>query len=165
MNYTLTAIAGYPTYMLATAASGGLFLSSNFGATWRQIQSVSNTGVWSSLALSYTGQYMVACGGANAPQPNQTGLAANTWTQGSLSWTALGSSNLNANFPNYGAFNGIYNTSGGSQTWASVANYSGTGAYNNTYSTVVQGGIGTVNGEWIQIQSQTPLTMYSYQLD
>ena len=163
MNYNYTAVSGNGQYMVATALNGGLFMSNNFGSTWSQVQSVVNQGVWTGLCLSYTGQYIAASQtAATAIVPQLTGLAANTWTVNGVNWTA--STIATASFAAYGAFNNT-NSSGAGLSWVGVGNAynGGNGAYSaGTYNTVIQGGIGTKNGEWLQIQSSVPLVMYSY---
>jgi hypothetical protein len=58
--YSNVALSNSGQYMLATVANGGLYMSSNFGSTWSQVTSVSGSGAWQGLAISATGQYMVA---------------------------------------------------------------------------------------------------------
>lgn len=118
------------------------------------------------LALSYSGQYQLVATGSAAGQimPNQTGLAANTWTQGGVQWTASASSvwsSMATSLP-YAAFNNTVSSSITPYSWVSASNYSSAGVYNNTYSTTVLGGIGTVYGEWLQIQASVPLVLQSY---
>ena len=113
------------------------------------------------LSLSHSGQYALATVGnaAGSVMPNMSGLASSTWTQGGVGWTATSSSNYSNLLP-YGAFNNYYGSSG-VYSWASAANYNAAGVYNNTYSTSVTG-IGTVYGDWIQLQISVPLVMQSY---
>jgi len=81
MNYNLTAISGNAQYMLAAANGAGLFLSNNFGANWSQVTGVSANGGWTGLALSYTGQYMVAMSQTTNNAPVYSTNYGVTWTQ------------------------------------------------------------------------------------
>ena len=172
MNYSYSAVSGTGQYMACAVASGGLFLSSNYGSTWSQVTSVIGTGAWSSLALSHTGQYMLANGGGMT-SPNMTGLTGSTsvsnattsWTVNGVTWTSSASSVFNSGGSMYNAwiaFNNIYNTGVYPYSYASPANYNSSGVYNNTYNTTILGGVGTQYGEWLQLQSSIPLAMYSY---
>ena len=95
--------------------------------------------------------------------PQQTSLATNTWTQGGVSYTATASTTNSASYPIYGAFNNYY---GSSQpySWASGSNTynASTGAYTGAVSTTILGGVGAVSGEWLQLQTSVPLSIYSY---
>jgi hypothetical protein len=96
--------------------------------------------------------------------PQQTGLASNTWTTNGISWISSASSNLNASFFPYGAFNNYVGISG-TYSWCSASGiYSAsTGLITGTaVSTTILGGIGTISGEWLQIQSSVPLILSSY---
>ena len=164
MNYNLTAVSGNGQYMLASVSGGGLFMSSNFGSTWSQVQSVANQGAWSSLALSYTGQYMTATQLVTTGiMPQLTGLASNTWTVNGVNWTASASTNLTGTYPAYGAFNNYYGSSG-VYSWAAIAGqYNGANyTYSSDFRTNILGGIGSIGGDWVQIQSSIPLVMQSY---
>ena len=102
--------------------------------------------------------------------PNKTSLAANTWTQGGISWTSSASSNYTASgsFPAYAAFNNIYAGTSSPYSWASsqVTGIYSSGVYtgngSGTYATTTIIGVSAVRGEWLQIQSSIPLTMNSY---
>ena len=109
-----------------------------------------------SLTMSPTGAHM-ALTGAGSTAPNSTAAVAATWVANGVTWTSSISSQLGGTPYSYFAFQ---NTNGGN-IWISASNYS-SGVYNNTYSTTVQGGIGTVFGEWLQIQSSMPLVITSY---
>lgn len=112
-----------------------------------------------SLTVSPTGQYM-ALTGAGATAPNLTGLAANTWVQNGVAWTASASSvNTGAGGQIYYAFD-----KRPADRWVpnSGSVYTNTGNTSGVYTTVL-GGIGSIQGDWIQLQSSTPLIMNSYQ--
>ena len=169
-NWSNVAISGNAQYMLATAANNGLFMSSNFGSTWSQISSVALQAYWTGLSLSHSGQYMLSSGGC-VVTPQLAGLTGDTssetpisttWLTNGVTW-ATTSSSVAAGHQAWIAFNTIANVGfSGSYSYASAANYNSNGTYKNTYSTTVLGGIGTVYGEWLQLQSSVPLAMYSY---
>ena len=141
-NYRSLALSGTGQYALASAASGWVVGSSNAGQTWSK-QAV-NVGTQSDLI-----------------QPNKTGLVQNTWEQNGVNWTASSSSNYGSPYLSYNAFN---NTSIIADGWAaSATNYNTSGTYTTgspITTTVI--GIGSVSGDWLQIQSNVPLVMYSY---
>ncbi len=157
MNWSQTAVSATGQYMLAAASNGGVFQSSNFGASWSQL---TNSQI---ASLVSPGQAAMTINGPTVT-PQLTGLAAATWTVNGVTWTASTSSVAGANFQAWVAFNNVAAT-GGPQpySWASNAVYtSGTGVYTGAVSTTILGGVGAILGEWIQLQSSTPLTMYSY---
>ena len=157
MNWSQTAVSATGQYMLAAASNGGVFQSSNFGAAWSQL---TNSQI---ASLVSPGQAARTINGPTVT-PQLTGLAAATWTVNGVTWTASTSSVAGANFQAWVAFNNVAAT-GGPQpySWASNAVYtSGTGVYTGVVSTTILGGVGAILGEWIQLQSSTPLTMYSY---
>jgi hypothetical protein len=84
LNTSLTAISGNAQYMLASAPSGGLYLSSNFGSTWSQVTSATSNGAWTGLAISYTGQYMVAISQTASNAPIYSTNYGSNWTQTSF---------------------------------------------------------------------------------
>ena len=84
MNYNLTAISGNAQYMLAAANGAGLFMSSNFGSTWSQVASATPNGAWTGLAISYTGQYMVAISQTASNAPIYSTNYGSNWTQTSF---------------------------------------------------------------------------------
>lgn len=116
------------------------------------------------LALNYSGQYqLVATGPASGSiMPNQTGLAANTWSQGGVNWVASASSVIGSLYP-YGAFNNYFGNQG-TYSWASTTSAYNTssGVYIGSISTTILGGIGAQLGEWLQIQTSVPLVLSSY---
>jgi hypothetical protein len=167
-NWSNVAISGNAQYMLATAANGGLFMSSNFGSTWQQISSVALQAYWTGLSLSHSGQYMLSSGGC-AVTPQLTGLTGSvttnnpstTWTVSNIIWTASASSASSGGAWNtYKAFNNI-NGDG----WISIQNSYTNGATNGATATMtILGGIGSVAGEWLQLQASVPLVIQSYSL-
>jgi hypothetical protein len=128
---------------VATGSGGNTLGYSNDGSVWTASQTIS---------------------------PNQFGLTSNTWTQSGVTWTASVSRTLDSNsYPAYGAFNN-YTGSTFVYSWASPAYYSSlTGLYTLgpattpvATTTTVQAGIGSLSGEWLQIQSSVPLVLNSY---
>jgi len=156
MKWSHAAISATGQYMLASCTNGGLFQSLNYGVTWTQVNSAISFGSsWSGLCMSSSGQYQV--GTYNLiTSPNQTSLASFTWAQNNVSWIVSASSTL-ASYPAYGAFNNSSAVGG----WATAILYSA-GAYTGSTVTIVQGGVGSVSGEWLQLQSSVPLVMQSY---
>ena len=95
--------------------------------------------------------------------PNTTNATSSTWVNNNVTWNASQSSaaaeiNGNTFYP--------YNsniTSG--NIWTSLNNYSLSSPYNSTTGAKTNiYSIGTVIGEWTQIQSSVPLSIYSYQV-
>lgn len=154
-NWAYTAVSATGQYMLAAANGGGLFQSSNYGATWIQVNAVLNGGVWNSLSISASGQYALATTSTVTIQPNAASVAANIWSVNGVTWTASASSvYLNAAYY-------LFNTA--TDNWASSLNTynSTTGLYAGSTTTVTQN-VGTISGEWFQIQSSVPLVASSY---
>ena len=146
-----------------TPAASSCFTTAGNGVTWngtRWIATGSGTntiGYSSDGSTWYKSQHIT---------PNQTSLAANTWINNGVTWIASASSNNSVSFPAYGAFN---NDSGSTSiySWASPVYYStgaGGGAYTRSppITTTVQRGIGSLTGEWLQLQSSVPLVLSSY---
>ena len=162
-NFNFAAMSGTGQYMAVTSP-GTIAYSSNYGQTWTTPYGLTTGGQLSGLAVSNTGQYMVAQnGGSIVPQPaTAQGISANTWVVNGVSWSASASSILAAGWPVYGAFNNYYGSTG-VYSWASAIAYSGSSpyAYTGAVTTVIQG-VSTVSGEWLQIQSSVPLIMNSY---
>ncbi len=163
-NHTHLAMSGNGAYQMAAnqtgSQSGQLWLSSDSGSTWALQSGACTPGLWSSLSASNSGKYLTA---QSQPvvQPNQSGLVTSTWSQQGVTYTASASSNLNENYPAYGAFNNFFSSLTFVYSWASAIAYSG-GNYIGAVSTTIQGGIGSVLGEWIQLQTSSPLVLQSY---
>ena len=102
---------------------------------------------------------------ATTISPNSASATASSWTANGVTWTASVSSNYDANNPDYGAFNNVTGT-GSSNNWSSInpSYNTTTGAYSasSVKTTTVLGGVGSLSGEWVQIQSSVPLVLYSY---
>jgi hypothetical protein len=162
-NWTYCALSGTGQYQVAlsagtsTAACGGnIYYSANYGSTWSLVPSSSaaTTSTWSSLAVSNTGQYMLATG-ANVT-PTLSGLSAATWSSNGISWTVSASTTLGG-WPVYW----IFDTNLSTNRWInSIANYTNT--TNTAAATTTIVGLSTYGGDWIQVQSSTPLVLSSY---
>jgi hypothetical protein len=166
-NYKSIALSGTGQYALAAAMSGRVVGSSDASKTWnKQAVTISSQAPFtSSLSINHSGQYqMVATGSASGSvMPNQSGLAAATWFQGGVNWVTTSSSTYNGTTPAYCAFNNLLT----SLSWAGAGSaYSSSSPYAytaNTYSTAIVGiAASPVAGDWLQLQSYTPLVMYSY---
>ena len=158
-RWTHTAVSATGQYMLAAAAGGGLFQSSNYGQTWTQVNALLNGGVWTSLSQSASGQYALATTSAATIQPNLASLAVFNWSTNGVSWVVSASSSYSASYYPYYALQTAPTGAGWtalSTTYTTTTNASG------VYTTIQ--GIGSVQGDWIQIQSSVPLIMSSYQL-
>jgi len=166
-NYKSIALSGTGQYALAAAMSGWVVGSSDASKTWnKQAVTISSQAPFtSSLSINHSGQYqMVATGSASGSvMPNQSGLAAATWFQGGVNWVATSSSTYNGTTPAYCAFNNLLTSlswAGASAAYSSSSPYAYTA---NTYSTTIVGiAASPVAGDWLQLQSYTPLVMYSY---
>ena len=153
--------------------AGGQTYSTNYGLTWNNGYSIpSNV-----LALSPSGQTALS---APLITPQQTGLRGDstsatviptTWQQNGITWTSLASSVFGSAWQPWIAFNNVVplTTAGGLYSWASSANYNaGTGTFNFptvTTNTVIQSPAAqTYYGDWLQMYSNVPLVLYSYNL-
>ena len=164
-NWNNVAVSNSGTYMLATVANGGLFMSSNSGSTWSQVTSELLAANWSSLAISATGQYMLAYSAPVVVQLQMTGLtgaATVSYTVNGVNWTVSASSNNGGSQSPFTAFN---NTNG--DAWLSdntTQRYSLYGVVNSNAATTSVIDVGTVAGEYLQVQSSVPIVMYSFAL-
>jgi len=151
MNWSQTAVSPTGQYMLAAASNGGVFQSSNFGASWSQLTNSQIT------SLVSPGQAAMTINGPTIT-PNLTGLAAFTWTQGGVNWRASASTTLTGGiYEAYSMFDNNY-----SNRWVALStSYSTAGNSSGISNTII--GVGTVTGDWLQIQSSVPLVMSSYQ--
>ena len=92
--------------------------------------------------------------------PNSANATSATWINNGVAWTAS-SSNTQTSNSAYKSFDLIYSNSA-----ASISAYNTTsGAYAPTTNSQITNIVGQTSqlGEWIQIQSNVPLTMSSYQ--
>lgn len=166
MNYSYSAVSATGLYMMVAASTGGMFLSSNYGASWSAITASQIAGLFTSataFAPLTTGQVT-----GQVITPNSVALgnvvATNaSWSINGVTWAASASSNLTSAsaYPAWAAFNN--SVAGTVYSWASVANYNAGSpyAYNSTTSVVISGQT-TVYGDWLQLQSSTPVVMSSY---
>jgi len=154
MNWSHTAVSATGQYMMAAAASGGVFYSTNYGASWSQLTTTQISSLVSpgGAAKTLMGPLI---------QPNTTAATSATWSVNGVTWTASSSTNNNsANFAAWVAFNTLATSSTSPYSWASNAVYT-VGAYTGSVSTSIVGQTAQL-GEWIQIQTSTPLVLYSY---
>ena len=158
MNWSHTAVSATGQYMIVAASGGYLFQSATYGASWSQVNTVLNSGIWNNLSINASGQYALVAASAVVFTPQLSGLLANTWSTNGINWISSASSMLNTG--DYNPYNSFNNLSAGNATWFSAYNYNGSGT-TTTNSTSVTG-IGTVYGEWLQIQSSVSLVMSSY---
>jgi hypothetical protein len=169
VNLTSTAYASSTTNvynyfrLIATETfTGGSYNEiSEFYPTFMRPSAISRPSA-SLLSLNHTGQYqMVATGPvAGSIMPNQTGLAASTWTQGGVNWGASASTYLSIFYP-YVLFDNAMGISASGRWVTSSATYTTAGNSSGVSNTIV--GISAQTGDWLQIQSSVPLVMSSYQ--
>jgi hypothetical protein len=157
MNYSNCAVTGSGQSMYAASSMGYLLQSSDYGVTWSLPSSVqAPQESQTELSVSHTGQHALVTRKKRIT-PNLVGNTSSSWYQNGITWTATSSSNYGGFVP-YTAFSEVT-----SNVWDSASNYAApSGAYNNTYSTTVLGGVGTVYGEWLQLQSSIALTLAEY---
>jgi hypothetical protein len=146
-NYRSLALSGTGQYALASAASGWVVGSSDLLRTWSK-QTV-NVGTQSDII-----------------QPNMTNLApsgaalSTSWTINGVAWTASASSVFDP--VGTTAVSNIFNNSS-SLEWVPLSATYTTAGNTSGKVTAIDGAIGNVTGEWIQIESSVPLIMSSYQ--
>ena len=158
-SYSSTLLS-YTYYRVITTATSGVYSEVVLAELYLNFAKPSP----SALALSHSGQYqMVATGpAAGSIMPNQTGLVTSTWSQGGVQWGSSASTKLNPGYEAHYAFNNYYGAVA-PYSWASATTYTGgSSVYGGTVSTTIQGGIGAVLGEWLQIQSSVPIVLQSY---
>jgi len=101
--------------------------------------------------------------------PNKNvGNTATTWISNGVTWTA-DSTYASSNYPAYIANRAFDGTLTETTSWSANGNSYGTasGTYfiysgGTTYQTIISGGVGTINGEWMQISSNTPVSLSSF---
>ena len=148
-----------------TAAASSCFTTAGNGVTWNGTRWVA-TGT-GTIGIGYSSDGSTWTGGIvqninNTISPQLTGLVTYTWIQNGVAW-ATSSSSVYSTLYAYGAFNTV-NSPVGTYSWASnVSTYSTISPFAcaSGVSTTIQG-IGAVVGEWLQLQSSTPLIMRSY---
>jgi hypothetical protein len=148
-----------------TPAASSCFTTAGNGVTWNGTRWVA-TGV-GTIGIGYSSDGSTWTGGIvqninNTISPQLTGLVTYTWIQNGVAW-ATSSSSVYSTLYAYGAFNTV-NSPVGTYSWASnVSTYSTIAPFAcaSGVSTTIQG-VGSVVGEWLQLQSSTPLIMRSY---
>ena len=148
-NYNYTAISGNGQYMLASTTNNGLYMSSNSGSTWSQVPTISNNNYINPNTTTNVGTGVLTI----FPY-------SSSWTNSGITWTSTASASYTSNYLPWVAFNNVFTVSTAPYSWATPAIYSGA-TYNGTTPTSIVG-VGSIKGEWLQIQSSVPLIMYSY---
>jgi len=156
-------------YVNGSAFSGGSSQWSTIGSNISY--STGNVGIGSTTpqykldvagSVNVTGGFYVngsaLTSGGGIIVPNTSGLASSTWTANNVNWTVSASTNLSGYNP-YRMFN---NTP--ADSWANTSTTYTTTGNSTGITTTIQGGIGSIQGDWVQLQSSIPLVMYSYQL-
>jgi hypothetical protein len=157
--YNNVAVSNTGQYMLAAATDAGLYMSSNFGSTWTQVTGAMLSALWSSTQVSATGQYMLAYAAPVMVQPQLTGLSRASWQINGISWTSSASSTLDA-YLSYYMFDNNFNVN---SRWVTSLEKYTTSGNTSGINTTILGGIGSVQGDWLQLQSSVPIVMTSYQ--
>ncbi len=160
-NYRSLALSGSGQYALASAATSGWVVgSSNSLASWTKQAVCVGAQNPASLSLNHSGQYQVVATGpaSGSVMPNKSGNTTNSWSQGGVNWVA--SSSPNPALAAYFAFN---NNSLTGNNWIGTlpGTYSATGTYTGSVTTAIQT-IGSIGGEWVQLQASVPLVLTSY---
>ena len=116
-----------------------------------------------------SGNTQITSGITSSYSPLKTGLTGDTttstavtttWSQSGITWSSLASSVASGAFQPWRAFQG---TLSGSWAGSNFSYNESTGAYaQGTRAETPIIGVGTIQGEWIQIQSSVPLIMYNY---
>lgn len=151
LNWSHTAVSATGQYMMAACNSGGIFCSSNYGASWSQLTAtqISSLVPTGGSAKTLMGPIM---------QPNNAAATSANWSANGVAWTASASTTLPGGYDAFKAFdtangNGWHTNTGGV--------YNTSGNTSGIYTTIQ--GIGSIQGDWLQIQSSVPLVIYSYQ--
>jgi hypothetical protein len=103
--------------------------------------------------------------------PNENTHTSSTWSLHGINWTSSQSSQSpeGTNVAGYTAFYTVTSSSVRWVPWNGTTTQvygvdNGTGIYTGTFSTVIQNGVGTKMGEWIQIGSNVPLMLRGFSL-
>jgi predicted acyltransferase (DUF342 family)/uncharacterized membrane protein YeaQ/YmgE (transglycosylase-associated protein family) len=97
--------------------------------------------------------------------PYSSNATSYSWTNNNITWTASASSEYNAS--SYSAYAGFNSASTGPSWCTQTRIYrsltsNSSAQYTGTVSTTILGGVGTISGEWLQIQSSTPVSFNSF---
>jgi hypothetical protein len=161
-----TGAAGYAN----TGGGGGG--ASNVGNTVSKAGGAGGSGIViiyflnSTSNVNFSTQLQNSTTTLNTISPNTTLATSNKWTFNGVTWIASAStSQINTN-PAYMAFDATYPAP---KRWVIAnATYTSTRSYvapaGFTSSTVIQNSVGTVNGEWLQLQANTPLILKSFNM-
>jgi hypothetical protein len=94
-------------------------------------------------------------------KPNTTSATSSTWTNNGVTWSVSASNYSGTAYP-YLAFDANNTTN---NKWAVNSAYSSsTGAYTGTTFPITPVGQSSIQGEWLQIQSNVPVIMNSYNI-
>ena len=126
--------------------AGGQTYSTNYGTTW------------SNQPVLYSQQTLMQVISGATIQPQQSGLATTSWTQNGSTWTVSASSTLPGGYFSYYLFDSNY-----SNRWVPLSNMYTTSGNSSGIFTTILGGIGSIQGDWVQLQTSVPLVMNSYQ--
>ena len=122
-----------------TAGTDGIYQSTDGGSTWALKDALTAAAI--------------------TIRPAQSGLSGDTWTSNGVNWTASASSIANSSWYSWYAFD---NSASATNGWASQgAGYTASGNTSSTFTTILE--VGSIQGEYLQIQSSIPLVMSSYQ--
>jgi hypothetical protein len=151
------AVSNVGTVVLADRGSTGLYISNNNGSTYSALP-VSGTTTY--------GPYSPDTSSSNIPNSATVSPYSNTWSAGGLTWIATGSNwNGSANYVPSTAFASSGNTYHG---WCPGPRYTTGGnlqyTVSNGASTSIGGGIGTVFGEWLQLQASSAISLTNFQI-
>ena len=163
MMFSVTSTASYIQSYLQGTGTQSLVLQSrggNVGIGTTPQYSMDIVGSVNVTGGVYVNGSLLTTGGGII-LPNTTGLAANTWTTtNGINWTSSCSPSAAS-----GAYYAFNNNTGYANNWLGQLSPYGmynSGTYIGSASTTILGGIGAIAGEWIQIQSSIPITLYSY---
>ena len=131
-KYSYSAVSDNGQYMLVGLENGNLLMSSDHGTLWSEVTSVAGLGAWSGLAISSTGQYMIASG---SRQSYSTDYGSTWTTVSTLSTTGVSISG-----------DGNYAIASNNRSVYIISNYLA-GFSTNTYTTPTLTGINAaING-------------------
>jgi len=89
-NFNSVSMSASGQYQLAATANGAVYESTNYGSSWSQ----------TSVVTTAAGQNV---------SPQQSGLAAYSWTQNGVNWTVGASTTLSGGYYSYNMFDNNYN--------------------------------------------------------
>ena len=115
--------------------------------------------VMGNSAVTLTGTAAYVPGANTYVSPQQTGLAGYSWTQQGVSWITSTSGSLAGGYSPFYLFNNTPASS--ANRWVNtLQNY--TSSTNTATATTTVTGLGSIGGDWIQLQASLPLVLNSY---